>query len=312
MKKLHLSFIFVLVFSQLHIVNAQYLRDSTRVIGLTQVFKSDSINLFTHYSTNQQFDITLHPTFNIPQIEVVFDDVSVPLFLDFGNSGDILITNAISSLVNYTISDTVYTYTPSGEVRGVIESVTFPEVSVLGEKFNNVEGNVANWSIFSTEPINGIVGLSYLAGKCFTLSYRNQKVGVSSKSINQSFPSLLSSAIDLESFAFHPTGVYFKGMVNNTNAIVYFDTGKSHTMINSDLLPSEMIATDKSGGYYKGEVQLVFGQFQFSIYYPRVKLLRRNINSELPVGIEVGSDVLKFFDITVGRSGGSNCLFIQN
>jgi hypothetical protein len=254
----------------------------------------------------------LHQTFSIPQIEAVFDDVSVPLFLDFGNSGDILITNAISSFVDYTVSDTVYTYTPSGEVRGVIESVTFPEVTMLGEKFTNVEGNVANWSIFSTEPINGIVGLNYLAGKCFTLSYRNKKIGVSSKSINQSFPSLSNNAIDLETFAFHPTGVYFKGMVNNINAIVYFDTGKSHTMINSDLLPSEMIATDKSGSYYKGEVQLVFGQFQFSIYYPRVKLLRRNINSELPVGIEVGSDVLKFFDVTVDRSGDRNYLFIQN
>ena len=150
MKFLRLVLLLVLVSSQLHIVKAQYLRDSTRVIGLPQVFKSDSINLFTHYSTSQPFDITLHPTFNIPQIEVVFNNVSVPLFLDFGNSGDIPITNAISSLVNYTISDTVYTYTPSGEVRGVIESVIFPEVRVLGEKFNNVEGNVANWSIFST------------------------------------------------------------------------------------------------------------------------------------------------------------------
>lgn len=302
----------MLVSSQLHIVKAQYLRDSTRVIGLPQVIKSDSINLFTHYSTSQQFDITLHPTFNIPQIEVVFNDVSVPLFLDFGNSGDILITNAISSLVDYTVLDTVYTYTPSGEVRGVIESVIFPEVRVLGEKFTNVAGSVANWSIFSTEPTNGIVGLNYLAGKCFTLSYRNKKIGVSSKSINQSFPSLSNNAIDLETFAFHPTGVYVKGMVNNINTIVYFDTGKSHTMINSDLLPPEMIATDISGSYFKGEVQLVFGQFQFSIYYPRVKLLRRNINSELPVGIEVGSDMLNFFDITVDRSGGSNCLFIQN
>jgi hypothetical protein len=312
MKFLHLVFLLVLGLSQFQTTNAQYLRDSTRVIGLSQGSDSDSINLFTHYLSNEQFNISLHPTFNIPQIEVVFDDVSVPLFLDFGNSGDILITNAISSLVDYSVSDTIYTYTPSGEVRGVIESVIFPEVRVLGEKFTNVAGNVANWSIFSTEPINGIVGLNYLAGKCFTLSCRNLKIGVSSKSINQSFPSLSNNAIDLETFAFHPTGVYFKGMVNNINAIVYFDTGKSHTMINSELLPPEMIATDKSGGYYKGEVQLVFGQFQFSIYYPRVKLLRRNINSELPVGIEVGSDVLKFFDVTVDRSGDRNYLFIQN
>ncbi len=302
------SLLFILIFSS-NISNAQYLRDSTRVIGLNQV---DTLNPFFHYASNELFDISLHPIFKIPQVEVVFDDVSVPLLLDFGNSGDILITNAISSEVDYTISDTVYTYTPSGEVRGVIESVIFPEVMVFGEKYTNVKGNLAHWSIFSTEPTNGIVGLSYLDGKYFTLSYRNQIIGVSSKSINQSFPSLTNNAIDLETFAFHPTGVYFKGMVSNTMAIIYFDTGKSHTMINSDLLPSEMIATDKSGSYFKGEVQLVFGQNQFSIYYPRVKQLRRNINSEIPVRIEVGSDLLKFFDITVDRTEGKNLMFIQN
>jgi hypothetical protein len=159
--------------------------------------------------------------------------------------------------------------------------------------------------------MNGIVGLNYLEQTCITLSYGEKRIGISDHSILEAIPELADGAIPLESFAFHPTGVYFGGLVNDASAIVYFDTGKSRTMVNSDLLPRELIASDKSRSYFMGEVSLAFGQIRFSIYYPRVNQLRRNIDTDLPMGIEVGSDMLKYFDITVARSGRSNYLYIQ-
>jgi hypothetical protein len=47
------------------------------------------------------------------------------------------------------------------------------------------------------------------------------------------------------------------------------------------------------------------------IYYPRVKNTGRDIESALPVGIEIGSDILQYFLLTIDRILDQHVLIIH-
>jgi hypothetical protein len=109
----------------------------------------------------------------------------------------------------------------------------------------------------------------------------------------------------------HPFGLFLEGDVNNTEALIYLDSGKNYSEINRALVPDNLIVSDKSGSFYNGTVTISFGDVCFDIYYPRVKTLQRNTNSELPMGIDIGSDILKHFTITIDRTEDRNLIIFH-
>lgn len=291
--------------------HAQYLRDSTRfVFQPAAASLSDSI-VFQHYSADETFPISLHPAFGIPEIDVSFGNFSAPLVLDFGNSGEIVLTTAIEKQVNHTITDTGYTYTPDGKIRGMIYDIMLPQFSVVGKTYTNTKAILADWKIFSTEPINGMIGLNYFGNKCMSISYRTKTFACSDRSILSQLDSSSFNIMQLETFSMHPYGLHFEGKVNDKAAIVYFDTGKNISVVNRDLVDAKQLVSDKSGVFFKGIVVVSFGDNEIKISYPRVGLLKRNIESALPVGIEVGSDILQHYLISIDRTNGNNLLLIS-
>lgn len=295
-----------------HFLVAQYLRDSTRFIFSEKSYPQNDSDVFNHYPQQQVYSLTLHPVFGIPEIEVTFSDVQFPLFFDFGNSGNILITNAIEKKIDYFITDTTHTYTPDGKVRGQVYDIIIPNLAVFGKKYHNENATLSDWSIFSTEPINGIVGLNYLKKKCFTLSYKRKLLAIGEESVVKAAASTNSNIIPLETYSMQPTGIYFQGEVNNTPAVIYFDTGKNYSVINRKLVGENAIVSDKSGSFYNGTILVSFGDYTFKIRYPRVGDLNRSIDDERPIGIDVGSDLLQHFLITVDRAEGRNLLFLHH
>lgn len=291
---------------------AQYLRDSTKFIFMDKAYPDNDSLVLKHYSDQETVPISLHPVFGIPEIEVKFDSITAPMFFDFGNSGNILITTAIEAQVDFSIIDTAFTYTPDGKIRGQVYSINIPEFEVLGQNFVNERAILSDWSIFSTEQINGIVGLNYVANKCFTLSYSRKILAMSDVSISTTVDLKKANIISLETYPLHPYGVYFSGRINDSQAVIYFDTGKNYSVISRKLVDDDEIDSDKSGSFYKGVVSVTFGEYTFEIFYPRVGELNRNIDTELPVGIDVGSDILRYFLITIDRTGGNNLLILHN
>lgn len=155
----------------------------------------------------------------------------------------------------------------------------------------NELGILSEWSVYSTSPINGLIGLKYIDKKCFTLCYPPKLLAISDHSI---IPKLKNSLkiIHMEHYEMHPYGIHFKGKINGQESIIYFDTGKSHSAINQTQVPSDRIVSDKSGTFYNGLFKIEIGGGSFTIYYPRVKNTNRNVESDLPVGIEIGSEYL--------------------
>lgn len=290
---------------------SQYLRDSTKYIGLAGFYPTNASFILEKYGENEKYQLTFENNFSIPEVLVHFDDKEYPFQFDFGNSGNITITTNICDSIKYEITDTIFTYTPDGSIRGQVYSVIIPEFKTLNQTFVGEIGTLSDWKIFSTNPFNGLIGLKYLYNKCFTLSYPQKILAVSNHSI---VPELKNGQIDtihLDNYKMHPFGVHFKGRVNDQTAIIYFDTGKSHSAISQNLVPSDKIVYDKSGAFYNGTVEVEIGGRSFSIYYPRVKNTNRNIESILPVGIEIGSDILKYFLLTIDRTSNQNLLIIH-
>lgn len=294
-----------------HVLFPQYLRDSTAFVGLDAFYPTGDSLIFNNYQEHEKYQLFFGNIFSIPEVMVQFDGQEYPLLFDFGNNDNITITTAIADSIKYQIRDTTYTYTPEGKIRGQVFSILLPAFQTLNQHFTNETGILSDWSIFSTSPINGLVGLKYVGNKCFTLSYSLQTLAIGNHSIVPELKNPEPDLIQLEHYTMHPYGVHFKGRVYGTEAIVYFDTGKSHSAINQDLVPADRIVTDKSGAFFNGAVDIEIGQRSFTIYYPRVKNTNRNIESNLPVGIEVGSDILKYFLLTIDRTNNQNLLIIH-
>lgn len=294
-----------------NITFAQYLRDSTSMNGLHELYPGNDMLILNIYDENEKHHLSFNNIFSIPEVMVEFNGMEFPFLFDFGNSGNITITTAIADSVKYIITDTIYTYTPDGRIRGQVYGIILPEFTTLRQSFEHERGTLSEWSVYSTNPFNGLIGLKYIKNTCFTLSYKRKILAISQQSISKELTKGGQTRIPLEQYRMHPYGVHFKGKVNEHDAIIYFDTGKSQSAINRDLVPSEKIVSDKSGDFYKGTVAVGIGDKSFTIYYPRVKNTRRNVDSNLPVGIEIGSDILKHLLLTIDRTNGQDLLIIH-
>ncbi len=310
-KNLRITSFLIIVILLNNPINAQYLRDKTKILNKNFDYPNNEKEILNLYSPNEIHTLYFDNVFSVPEIIVNFENNAFPLSLDFGSSGNITITTALAKLVQYQITDTVNTYTADGQIRGQGFHVVIPSFRVFDSCFQNEQASLMDWSIYATHPFNGMIGLKYFNKNCITLSYKAKLLAVSSTSILSKISNNNSDLITLENYSMHPYGVHFKGKVNNEVVIVYFDTGKSASFVHSGLLPSHEIATDKSGSYYQGTVEIAFGKTTFEIYYPRVKDVKRSIDSSLPVGIEVGSDILKYFLLTIDRTEKNNVLIIH-
>ena len=304
----------ILIISLMTLTNtlfSQYLRDSTKYFGLNDFYPNADSSMLNNYDEKEKHNLSFDNIFAIPEVLVCFGEKKYPFSFDFGNNSNITITTNIKDSIKYDIIDTIFTYTPDGSVRGRVFSVKIPEFKTLNQSFVGEVGTLSDWNVYSTNPFNGLIGLKYLDDKCFTLSYPKKTLAISNHSIVSELSCSKRDVIQMESYKMHPFGVHFKGRVNGQDAIIYFDTGKSHSAINQNLVPSDKIVSDKSGVFYNGTVEIEIGSRNFSIYYPRVKNTNRNIESNLPVGIEIGSDILKYFLLTIDRTNNQNLLVIH-
>ncbi|MBI9032618.1 hypothetical protein JEZ13_11540 [bacterium] len=285
----------------------KYYRDRTKILNMNLIKCQDKNKVFTNYRKNEYYNLSIDSEFGMPHIEVDFENNTFPLVFDFGNSDNILITNAISEKVPFCKKNKTYTYTPNGEIRGEIQNIEIPKFKVFNRIFENEGGTLMDWSISSTSPINGLIGLKYLQNQLFTLDYENKLLAIT----NRDFTFASSEKIELLSFPYHPYGIHFLGKVNGKEVIIYLDTGKSHSEINSNLVAQEDIVSDKSGSFYPELIEVEIGSKSFSLEYARVNKLKRKIDSEYPIGMYIASDILKYITLSVNRINDNNYLIFH-
>lgn len=247
-----------------------------------------------------------------PEVEVLLNGRPFHLLFDFGCSKGFQITTAIEDQADYVVLEETNTYHADGTVRGRVKRITVDSLEVFGDRYEDQEGTLADWRIFSSLPHEGLIGLGYVAGRRFTLDYRRGKLGLTRKPL----PDAIKESDEYEFIElldppdYHKYGVYALGQVNDVNCVIHIDTGCSKTTVDPAVLTAGQRVKD-NGKRCSAEVPVRLGGFAFTIRDFRVAQIRHPSPGRYPVWMGIGSDLLKHLVITVDRTEKRNLLIIH-
>ena len=251
------------------------------------------------YGDTQLYPLTLSAS-GCPFVEVDVSGTKLPLMLDSGNAGGILITNQAPS-IPHRVEERTEELNADGSHRGESFRIRVEKVSVLGEVFKNVAGGLSNWQIFSSEPFDGLVGLDFFLNRRLTLDYRSRRVGVTAAPLPEKLDPKRYLSVDLIE---PPKGqghiLYARAKVNGREAIVYLDTGYNVSFIDPTFAEG-LARVERSGKFkaFRERVPMELGGHTFILDDLRESEVRRGTGFELPVALALGSDVLSRFIVTI-------------
>lgn len=288
---------------------------------LSSCSKNDSLNQINwlddlEYTKSEIYDITFSKN-GIPQIPIKINDNEFDIQFDTGNSGDLLLTTTIESKIKYKLIKNDKTYNGDGSYRGDIKRIQIDKLAVFNETYNNISGAIGDWKIYSGNKFNGNIGLNYFIDKRVTLDYKSKKIAISSKKIsNSDFIDKGYSIVPL----IKPTRefgelLFVEGIVNGKKTIVYLDTGIMPSHVDQNIASGLDFIVDKKSKYgdfnkqYKN-LKITIGDFSFETDQIYEHNINMNTNFEEPIGIVLGSDILKNFILTIDKQ--ENRLILKN
>lgn len=279
---------------------------------LSSCSKNDSLKQINwlddlEYTKSDVYDITFSKN-GIPQIPIKINDNEFDIQFDTGNSGDLLLTTTIESKINYKFIINARTYNGDGSYRGDIKKIQIDKLAVFNETYNNINGVIGDWKIYSGNKFNGNIGLNYFIDKRVTLDYKSKKIAISSKQMSD--PDFLNKGYSIVPLI-KPARefgelLFVEGIVNSKKTTIYLDTGIMPSHVDQNIASGLDFIVDKNNKYgdfnkqYKN-LKITIGDFSFEtdqIYEHNIKM---NTNFEEPIGIVLGSDVLKNFVLTIDK-----------
>lgn len=247
-----------------------------------------------------------------PEVEVQLNGKPFHLLFDFGCSKGFQITTAVEDQADYVVLAETNTYHADGTVRGRVKRIRVDSLEVFGNGYEDQEGTLADWRIFSSLPHEGLIGLEYFAGCRFTLDYRRRRLGLTRKplpdAVRESNGYEFIELLDPPDY--HPYGVYVLGRVNGVKCVIHIDTGSSKTTLDPAILTADQQAKSK-GKRCSAESPVSLGGFAFTIRDFRVAPIRHPSPCRHPVRMGIGSDLLRHFVTTVDRTENRNLLIIH-
>lgn len=251
------------------------------------------------YGETQLYPLTLGSS-GMPFVGVDASGIKLPVILDTGDTGGLVITNQAPS-IPHRVEERSEELNADGSHRGESVGIRVETLSVLGEVFKNVAGSLSDWQMFSSEPFDGLVGLDFFLNRRLTLDYRSRRVGVTAALLPEKLDPKRYLSVDLVE---PPKGqghiLYARAKVNGREAIVYFDTGYNVSFI--DPAFAEGLARVERPGKFKifrERVPIELGGQTFVLDDLRESEIRRGTGFELPIALALGSDVLSRFIVTI-------------
>ncbi len=220
--------------------------------------------------------------------------------LDPGTARGFVVTNSAPSIPHQVLRREEQ-LNPDGSYRGESYLIRVETLSVLGEAFKNVEGSLADWRTFSSEPFNGTVGLDFFLNRRLTLDYRSRRVAAASSPLPKHLdPSRYVSLALLAPPRTQGHVLYVRAKVNGREAIVYLDMGYNVSFISPDF-SARLPRVDHAGKFtvFREDVPVELGGQKFVLNDLREAPINRGGGFSLPVALELGSDVLSHFVITI-------------
>lgn len=251
------------------------------------------------YGETQLYPLTLG-SLGIPFVDVDISGIKVPLMLDTGTARGFMITNQAPSIPHH-VEERIEELNPDNSHRGESFRIRVETVSVLGEVFKNVEGDLSDWQMFSSEPFNGTVGLDFFLERRLSLDYRSRRVGVTAAPLPEKLDRKRYLSVDLvEPPKRQGHILYARAKVNGREAIVHFDTGYNVSFIDPVFVEG-LARVERPGKFkvFRERVPMVLGGHTLILDELRESEVRRGTGFDLPVALDLGSDVLSRFIVTI-------------
>jgi hypothetical protein len=293
-----LGFTIVVVLSGAPLATAQTIKGAVASTSLeTTLFPRWADDL--GYRKSQIYPLTLS-SIGCPFVEVDVSSVKASLMLDSGTARGFMITNNAPAIPHH-VEERNEERNADGSHRGESFRVRVKRLSVLGEVFEDVEGSLADWQMFSSEPFDGTVGLDFFLNRRLTLDYRSGRAAATTSPIPEKLDHkryLSVQLIDTPKLQGHI--LYARAKVNGREAIVYFDTGYSASFISPDFADG-LTRVERAGKFkvFREGVPLELGGHTFILDNLRESTISRGPGFDLPVALVLGSDVLSHFIVTI-------------
>jgi len=247
-----------------------------------------------------------------PEVDVQLNGRPFHLLFDYGCAKGFQITTAVEKQADYKVLGEANTYNADGTIRGTVKRIQVDTLEVFGRRYEDQQGTLADWRIFSSLPHEGLIGLEYFAGCRFTQDYRRGKLGLTRKP----FPAVLRESDDYEFIDlldppdYHKYGVYALGEVSGIKCVIHIDTGCSKTTVDPAILGVAL-----EGESYRGRrpagLPVSLAGFSFAISHYRVAPISHPSPCQYPVRMGIGSDLLRYFVITIDRTEDKNLLIVH-
>ena len=269
---------------------------------VSTTLKPTSYRKWSHdlgYRKAQLYPLTLAGS-GCPLIEAEVSGAKVSLMLDSGTARGFLITNNAPS-IPHQVEERIEELNADGSHRGEGFRIRVETVSVLGEVFKNVAGDLADWQMYSSEPFDGTVGLDFFLARRLTLDYRARRVGATASPLPKKLDRRHYLSVDLvEPPESQGHILYARAKVNGREAIVYFDTGYNVSFIDPAFAEG-LTRAERPGKFkvFRERVPIELGGHTFILDDLRESPVRRGSGFDLPVALLLGSDVLSRFIVTI-------------
>ncbi len=251
------------------------------------------------YEQNQLYPITISDL-GCPFVDVDVSGVSVSLMMDTGTARGLLITTSATGIPR-RVKARSQELNADGTYRGESSLISIETISVLGKVFRNVEGSLSDWRLFSSEPFNGTVGLDFFLDRRLTLDYQARRVGITASPLPVNLNHKRYLTVDLiDPPASQGHILYVRARVNGREGIVHLDTGYNVSFIDSAF--AEGLARVERPGKFKvfrSGVPVKLGDQSFILNELREDAIRRGTGFDLPVALQLGSDILSRLVVTI-------------
>lgn len=242
------------------------------------------------YEENQIYDISFNRFSPCPSVPVKIGDKKVKLLFDSGNGMGITLTTALEKEIDYEIIGTTTELNSDGTYRGSGKAILLKKIYVFDEEYTDIISSLVDWKIYSSDKINGMIGLKYFDNKVTTLDYKNKKIAVSNKALDYSklkndkytvLPLIISDLNKEQDLLF------IEGEVNGEKSTIYLDTGSSRSFYNFDDAQSEIKVKLGEKTYTFNSNELIHDEIGFQDEF------------KYPLSLAINSDLLKANHIVI-------------
>lgn len=224
-----------------------------------------------------------------PKIEVQINSKKYNLFFDTGCERGFTLTDKLESKVNYTLLGQKEELNRDGTHRGWSKYINVNEVSIFGQKYQDVQTTMIPWSMTSSEPYDGLVGLKYFQSRVVTIDYYGNRIGIKDTPINY-------ESLDKDKYVVLPLYKnvgqenlpFFEANMDGEPIMVYLDTGKNYSFIQDST--STLGIGDKPKGFER-DVDIYIDDMELKLKdVVGVGSLAQGESLPYPVMIELNSD----------------------